>query len=1607
MHREGLRNQEELFDRFYIDVGTNAFVLTSRIRQAMLAVQIFVQRCLMGLERQSGVEPHQIDIEEWKIISRHAVWAARGKALLYPEELLNPAWRDNKSPAFKSFEAALQQGDVTPANAELGYRAYLDAFTAVASLEVCGTYLQEVFEGREQAYFKSVLHVIARSRGGANRSFFYRRLNRYEHHQEWTSWEAVDLDIQSVEPDRQEAKTDRSPPLAEAGVHVLPVVFRGQLYLFWPVFVRKIDQLADEPTLREGGTARFSKPYWEIKIAWSRKSEAGWSPKQQSGALFETWWWWPELQPPIWDDPSSYSIYVIGSPDGPKFPEPAEFVLKAIDKGQSLEIAVGHRTGPWGPTWRGTFSFSSSTSELKFVKNGGELGGDHFTVKAPQASPSFMGFRAKGEMRFVSTYRNRDGDVLMSPPNEIRVVTLNQVYGGMFAAPMFFDVGERSYFARSSLGANTIYDVISEPQVKPGLIDVQVWDPTVTGSILASEKRERHPWVIASKVNAAPYVGALIQSAANLAIKTWPSHLEPVGERSLTLTAQQPDPMIEVLLPMPLPFPYLFPFQTFKVKALNVDVLPFHHPFADLFSEVLRRDGLQALLSPDMQKLTLAHDKIFKSMAKPNPKRMGAPAREGVDFDQSSAYGNYNWELFFHAPAMLAQKLSDNAQYEAAIDLIRKAIYTPFAGTAEECWRFQGLRNEAAISLETMLQYLSLPDSNPLKQNVLAQIDMTRLHPFQAHRVARLRPLAYKKWIVAFDVRQHLAMGDAFFRRFTPEDVNQAIQYYMIAHRQMGPKPEVIKQRATLPARSYAELRPDLDAMGNVMFAAESKLSGFAGSTAGGADATSAGLVQRGSIGYFGIPKNEKLLGLWDEVADRLFKIRNGMNIDGIQIQLPLFSPPIDPALLAEAAAAGVDLANLAADLTKPLPNQRYQVLYHRAIEYAETVLRLGDALLAARERQEGESLQARRAANERDMATFLVDTRKRALDEATANRNYIAGEEETWKQRWMHYANLLGIPLTPSLFFAPFTTIPARKLSLVDADKISFEALSVVPDFAKVGLFLGSPVVGIGAALSDTTVAGVRQLSTGTVLQEEKQELESAFSAVKKTFDAAALDSLASVLGIIPNFEAAVKPLGAGAAVHLGGQFFALAASATARHKRAGGDMHNFVASVYRKQADLVLRERGWVLELNSAANEVQQARRRLAVADIQVDLAQRAVDAQSKDLDHATSIETLLRDKFTTAELYDWAEGRLRQLYKQCFEMALESAKMAEACYRFEREEENSTFIRVAPPANAREELVAGYELLAGLRNMNNAYGAAPRLSEFTRNVSLRQADPYALEDIRNGGTAEFTIPELIFQIDHPSYYDRRIKTVEVTIPCVAGPNSPVTGTLTLQKSRRRRQPKLDGEVRETVSGASIPLSSGRSDNGLFVLSMDDPLYLPFEGMGIDTDWKLELPAAVRHFDYRSIADVVLTIRYTAKRGGGSFPAMVSGSLKTALNTLKVNANAVAGPYQLFSLRHDLPTAWHALKAGDGLAIVLTNDMLPFMLQNLSPKLEAVEGVIRLKSGGSPPLSFSAPVSIEPGPSGAPAWKLPLPPNAPPELQNATEITDITLFARYSIDD
>ena len=99
---------------------------------------------------------------------------------------------------------------------------------------------------------------------------------------------------------------------------------------------------------------------------------------------------------------------------------------------------------------------------------------------------------------------------------------------------------------------------------------------------------------------------------------------------------------------------------------------------------------------------------------------------------------------------------------------------------------------------------------------------------------------------------------------------------------------------------------------------------------------------------YFCVPRNDKLLGYWDTVADRLFKIRNSLNIQGIFRQLALFEPPIDPALLARAAAAGLDVAAIVNGLNQPLPLVRFQLLVQKAAEIVQEVKSLGNNLLSA-----------------------------------------------------------------------------------------------------------------------------------------------------------------------------------------------------------------------------------------------------------------------------------------------------------------------------------------------------------------------------------------------------------------------------------------------------------------------------------------------------------------------------------------------------------------------------------------------------------------------------------------------------------------------------------
>ena len=127
------------------------------------------------------------------------------------------------------------------------------------------------------------------------------------------------------------------------------------------------------------------------------------------------------------------------------------------------------------------------------------------------------------------------------------------------------------------------------------------------------------------------------------------------------------------------------------------------------------------------------------------------------------------------------------------------------------------------------------------------------------------------------------------------------------------------------------------------------------------------------------------------------------------------------------------------------------------------------------------------------------------------------------------------------------------------------------------------------------------------------------------------------------------------------------------------------------------------------------------------------------------------------------------------------------------------------------------------------------------------------------------------------------------------------------------------------------AIVTSTGHDDGGTFETSLADERYLPFEGSGAVSRWRLELPADVRQFDHGTISDVVLHLRYQAREGGLALRAAATGALQE-----KIAAAATVGSARLLSVRQEFATEWARFAAATGspaaLTITLREEHYPF---------------------------------------------------------------------------
>ena len=155
--------------------------------------------------------------------------------------------------------------------------------------------------------------------------------------------------------------------------------------------------------------------------------------------------------------------------------------------------------------------------------------------------------------------------------------------------------------------------------------------------------------------------------------------------------------------------------------------------------------------------------------------------------------------------------------------------------------------------------------------------------------------------------------------------------------------------------------------------------------------------------------ENEKFIGYWDRVEDRLYKIRHCLNIEGVFRQLSLYDSPIDPAQLVRAIAAGNLPMRVINGLRSDVSNYRFDYMLERAKNMVSTLIQLGNSILSALEKQDAEQISLLRASQESAILQLLQTIKQKQVDEATANIVSLNQSLLAASNRQAHYQNLIN----------------------------------------------------------------------------------------------------------------------------------------------------------------------------------------------------------------------------------------------------------------------------------------------------------------------------------------------------------------------------------------------------------------------------------------------------------------------------------------------------------------------------------------------------------------------------------------------------------------------
>ncbi|MGA9379386.1 MAG: neuraminidase-like domain-containing protein, partial [Phormidium sp.] len=212
---EDVENAQDLYEKLLIDVEMGSCGTTSRIEEAIAALQLYFHRYFVNLENPEVKDGQTLETVKkelktwWKWMKNYRVWEANRKVFLYPENYIRPELRDTKTPAFKTLEEDLLQGEITEASVQRAYKKYLDEYTEVSRLTIAGGYVyspSDLNNGEQNL-------ILFGSTKTDPRRYYYRFAEFKSDSVLWKPWLSVNVQIDA----------DR----------VYPVFAFGRVFVFW------------------------------------------------------------------------------------------------------------------------------------------------------------------------------------------------------------------------------------------------------------------------------------------------------------------------------------------------------------------------------------------------------------------------------------------------------------------------------------------------------------------------------------------------------------------------------------------------------------------------------------------------------------------------------------------------------------------------------------------------------------------------------------------------------------------------------------------------------------------------------------------------------------------------------------------------------------------------------------------------------------------------------------------------------------------------------------------------------------------------------------------------------------------------------------------------------------------------------------------------------------------------------------------------------------------------------------------------------------------------------------------------------------------------------